>query len=82
MAQAVQIFLELIPPVPLATELLFLIIAATVVRHLSPVVSSSLGDDFPYPKIARWIKAAFGTGLSCIIVIWLASIAIRYLLFF
>ncbi len=81
MAQAVQILLELIPPGRLASEALLLLISAGVVRYLSPVVTSSLGDDFPYPKIAKWVRAAFGAGLSCLIALWLVSIVIRYLLF-
>ncbi len=82
MTQAAQILLELLPPGPLTAELLLLVIAALVIRHLAPIVSSSLDTDFPFPKIARYLRAVFNVGLPCAIVLWLASIVVRYALSF
>ena len=82
MTQAAQILLELLPPGPLTAELLLLIIAALVIRHLAPMVSSSLDNDFPFPKLAKYVRAIFNVGLPCAIVIWLVSIAVRYALSF
>ena len=77
-----QNLLELLPPGPLAAELVLLVITALVVRHLSPVVSSSLDNDFPFPKIAGYVRAIFGVGLPYVIVLWLLSIVVRYALSF
>ena len=82
MAQIAQILLELIPPGPLSSTVVLLLILAAIVHHLSPVVSSSLGDDFPHPKTAKYLRAVFGAGFSYAIVLWLASIVIRHMLSF
>ena len=80
MAQIVQNLLELLPPGPLTVELFLLLTAVFVIRYLSPVVSSSLDNDFPFPKIAGYVRAIFGVGLPCVIVLWLLSIVVRYAL--
>ena len=82
MTQAAQILLGLLPPGPLAAELLLLVIAALVIRHLAPMVSSSLDNDFPFPELAKYVRAIFNVGLPCAVVLWLVSIVVRYMLSF
>ena len=82
MTQAAQILLELLPPGQLTVELLLLVIAALVTRHLAPIVSSSLDNDFPFPKLAGYVRAIFGVGLPYLIVLWLVSVVVRSALSF
>ena len=78
MAQFAQILLELLPPGPLAAELVMLFIAVLILRQLSPVVRTSLDDKFPFPKVAGHVDAFFVVAVPIAIVAWFVSIAARY----
>ncbi len=79
MTQAAQILIELLPPGPLTAELVLLFITAVLIRILFPVVSSSLDDGLPYPKIAGYVRFIFRVVLPGLIMLWLGLIVLRYI---
>ena len=64
---------------PLATEVVLLVIVWMLAPRLVDIASQALDDNLPFRRIAGYVNQVLRLGLPIAILLWVLSIALRYL---